>query len=358
MPLYSNSEMADIHFMYGCANGNAYQAQRLYAEAFPNRLLPSDKLFTKLHQRLREYGSFSVRKSDAGRPRSVSTPEAEVNVLQRIEENPGTSTRRLAAELNIDASLIWRILHEQQLYPFHIQRVQALTAPDYGSRMVFCRFMLRKVAENVNFAANILFTDEAIFTNNGVINFHNNHVWADENPHAVVQSRHQHRFSLNVWLGVLGDRLIGPAFLPNRLNGELYLGFLNDTLPPLLENVPLNDRVRLWFMHDGAPPHFSINVREYLNQNYNDRWIGRGGPTAWPPRSPDLNPLDFCIWEYLKSLVYSRPVDNLADLRQQIEDACRTIRRNPGRFERIRASFLRRCEVCVQMEGGHVEHLL
>ncbi|EZA54311.1 hypothetical protein X777_06135, partial [Ooceraea biroi] len=142
--------MTDMHFMYGRANSNAYGARRLYAEAFPNRALPSDKLFSKLHLRLVENGSFSVKKHDAGRPRSVSTPEAELEVLRRSGD-----------------------LREQQLYPFHIQQVQALITPDYDSRLAFCRFILRKVEENPDFAANILFTDETIFTDNGIINFHN-----------------------------------------------------------------------------------------------------------------------------------------------------------------------------------------
>jgi hypothetical protein len=30
-------------------------------------------------------------------------------------------------------------------------------------------------------------------------------------------------------------------------------------------------------MHDGAPPHFSLQVRNYLNTTYGIRWIGRGG---------------------------------------------------------------------------------
>ena len=34
-------------------------------------------------------------------------------------------------------------------------------------------------------------------------------------------------------------------------------------------------------------------------------WIGRGGPIPWPPKSPDLNPLDFCVWGYAKGLVYN-----------------------------------------------------
>ncbi|CAH1382061.1 unnamed protein product [Tenebrio molitor] len=33
------------------------------------------------------------------------------------------------------------------------------------------------------------------------------------------------------------------------------------------------------------------NVREILDNQYPQRWIGRGGPHHWPARSPDLNHL-------------------------------------------------------------------
>ena len=29
-------------------------------------------------------------------------------------------------------------------------------------------------------------------------------------------------------------------------------------------------------------------------------WTGRGGTTIWPPRSPDLTPLDVSVWGYVK----------------------------------------------------------
>ena len=39
------------------------------------------------------------------------------------------------------------------------------------------------------------------------------------------------------------------------------------------------------------------------------RWIGRGGVNdtniPWPPRSPDLTPMDFILWGYIKKLAYS-----------------------------------------------------
>ena len=51
----------------------------------------------------------------------------------------------------------------------------------------------------------------------------------------------------------------------------------------------------MWYQHDGAPAHFSIAARQVLNDKYPNRWIGRGGPVPWPPRSPDLTPLDFFL---------------------------------------------------------------
>jgi hypothetical protein len=63
-------------------------------------------------------------------------------------------------------------------------------------------------------------------------------------------------------------------------------------------------------MRGAALAHFSRAVRDILNNAYHARLIGRGGPSAWPQRSPDLNPLDFHPWEHLNSLVCAAPVDN------------------------------------------------
>ncbi|KAJ4441982.1 hypothetical protein ANN_11846 [Periplaneta americana] len=104
----------------------------------------------------------------------------------------------------------------------------------------------------------------------------------------------------------------------NRLTGQAYTNFLENTIPHVLEDTPLINRQHILFLHDGAPAHFSRTARRYLDRRFPDRWIGRGGPIAWPPRSrsPDLNPLDFYLWGYLKSLVYSSPVPDLESLRK------------------------------------------
>jgi hypothetical protein len=54
-------------------------------------------------------------------------------------------------------------------------------------------------------------------------------------------------------------------------------------------------------------------------------WIGRRGPIAWPPRSPDLTLLDFFLWGYIKDLVYQTKVQDVAELRRRITAACETV---------------------------------
>lgn len=355
---YSNAEMADMHFVYGLSNGNSLEACRRYAEMFPDRVAPHHTLFARLHQRLRESGTFNHRKHDCGRQRDVRTPALEEAVLNLIDEQADISTRKIALQLHVNHVTVFAILKEQLLYPYHIQRVQALLPRDFPNRLAFSIWMLEMIGQNAEFLQHILFTDEANFSRDAIINYHNNHIWAEENPHAIVEAHHQEQFSLNVWVGIIGNHLIGPHFLPPRLNGDTYSQFLREELPGLLDEVPLDVRRAMWFMHDGAPPHFSLGTRQVLNERYPNRWIGRGGPQNWPARSPDLNPLDFSTWGHLKTLVYTTPVEDLVDLRNRIIFSCRVIQDSPDIFGRIRRSMHRRLDSCAMAEGGHFAHLL
>lgn len=45
------------------------------------------------------------------------------------------------------------------------------------------------------------------------------------------------------------------------------------------------------------------NRDPFWNQTFSNRWIRRQGLFEWSSRSPDLLPLEICIWGYLKSKV-------------------------------------------------------
>ncbi|KMQ84443.1 transposable element tc3 transposase [Lasius niger] len=210
-----------------------------------------------------------------------------------------------------------------------ICRRQALSPADFPRRVAFAELFLERCAVDPQFPATVLFSDEACFTREGTFNSKNSHVWAEDNPHRIFESRHQEKFGINIWMGIIGDHLIGPNMLPTRLNGLIYVRFLEEVLPGLLEEVPLALRQVMWFQ-DGAPAHCSIATHNHLQQVFGERWIGRTGPVEWPPRSPDLTPLDFFLWGHLKSLVYDIPIESEEDLITRIMAACEVTQAMPN----------------------------
>jgi hypothetical protein len=115
----------------------------------------------------------------------------------------------------------------------------------------------------------ILFADEAFFNKDGITNTHNSHVWSPqkENPHSITETHFQTHFSVNIWCGITGILLITPfelEDLQSGLTGKLYQHFLQEELPQLSGDVPLDVRPEMCLQQDGAPTHFGGNA--FLNQ--------------------------------------------------------------------------------------------
>jgi hypothetical protein len=49
-----------------------------------------------------------------------------------------------------------------------------------------------------------------------------------------------------------------------HIMAEKHLNFLEDCLPELLEDVPLEVKRRIWFQHRGAPLFFARYVRHFF----------------------------------------------------------------------------------------------
>lgn len=289
---YTTQEYAEMHFLYGFCDGNALAARREYALRYPDRRTPSSAVFTRLHQRLVDTGTVHKPAHEVGN--IIHDIGLEDVVINTVQNNPQTSSRQVAREVGVSQWKVLDILHKNKLHPYHFTPVQALEPTDFAPRVEFCRWLLNNDIEQYNFLKNILWTDESLFTRDGIFNTHNLHLWAEQNPKATRERAFQRRFHINVWAGVLGDQLIGPHIFEETLNGESYWQFLQHNLLGFLDGVDNIQRDRIIYQQDGAPPHFSHVVREWLSLNY-PRWIGRGGPVAWPARSPDLTPMDFFV---------------------------------------------------------------
>jgi hypothetical protein len=63
---------------------------------------------------------------------------------------------------------------------------------------------------------------------------------------------------------------------------------------------------------DGAPVHF------WLNEKYDNWWIGRVGSISWTPRSHDMTHLDFFLWGHIITNIYKTNLRDLDDLKNRI----------------------------------------
>jgi hypothetical protein len=99
--------------------------------------------------------------------------------------------------------------------------------------------------------------------------------------------------------------------------------------------------------------HFAHIVHDCLNVNFPGRWIGRGGPIAWPPRSPDLTPLNFSLRGYVKDQVCSQRVYTPDELKAWITAAIVNVTK--GMLQRIWQEVDYRWEVCRATDRAHCE---
>lgn len=334
-------------------NGNSRLAARHYATEHPTRRHPTQSTFAKVFNQFRRTGSVVHQR----RTKDVVISEAfEANVLAFVAAYPEASIRQVARECGSTRSSVWKVLSKHRLHPYHVCLHQDLTEEDYRKRLDFCNWaLIQKEADN-DFFSKIIWTDEAKFCRDGNVNLHNAHYWADQNPHWLREHKHQTQWSVNVWCGLFGDKVIGPYFFDGNLTGRRYVQILRDIVDDFACSLPLHDLQRTWFQHDGAPPHFSAPAREWLDRNFPHQWIGREGPMYWPPRSPDLTPLDFFLWGYVKSKVYVTEPLNVSDLKHRISSACAEIPREAVR--RAVGSLEKRCMTCIAAEGKHFEHFL
>lgn len=100
---------------------------------------------------------------------------------------------------------------------------------------------------------------------------------------------------------LIGSKILGPVFHSDVLIEELYFDFLRNILEDFLDNHNLADR-QVRFQQDGASPHNTRNERSFSRSR---------GPNLWPPRSPDICPMDFYFWGFWMDEVYKSRYDNI-----------------------------------------------
>ena len=109
---------------------------------------------------------------------------------------------------------------------------------------------------------------------------------------------------------------------------------------------------RLWWMEDGATAHYSLIVRQRLHQLFHNRVVGRGHAVPWP--SPELTPLNFFLWGYLKDKVHETVPPSLAVLQQRIVQELHALQRT-RKVRNAVNGMLHRATKCIAPQGHQFE---
>lgn len=315
---FTNEEKYDILSCYILCQRNCVEAENMYLNKYPEQRQPDKTIFRRLVFNLKEYGAF--KKPVISRQKHINE-EKQYNVLQSVIEDPETSTRKIENQTGVAKSTSQFILRKTQFKPYKFRICQGLRPGDNERRRHFCEWYTRMCQDDFNFPYRVIWSDESMVTNNGIFNRRNTHYWSQQNPYVHRTSRYQHSFGFNIWCGIFGRKIIGPFIYHNSLTSERYLHILRRYLEDALDDLPL----RCWFQQDGAPAHNSRDVRQYLSERFERKCIGTYSETPWPARSPDLTPLDFFLWGYIKNEVFKENFQNEEQLIESVRAAFNTI---------------------------------
>ncbi|XP_036185884.1 DDB1- and CUL4-associated factor 16 isoform X2 [Myotis myotis] len=134
----------------------------------------------RLIKKFRETGSISDLKHP-GRPSTSRSTQNIEAVRESVAKSPGTSIRRRGQELDISKSSLQRILTKDLHYPaYKVQLTQELKPTDHAQRREFVECIMEQQQVDADFSNKTIFSDEAHFHLDGLVNQQNCRIWGSE----------------------------------------------------------------------------------------------------------------------------------------------------------------------------------
>lgn len=300
-------------------------------------------------KRFRETGQHS-RQRGQGRPRCTQPTDdrfMRVTALRNrgITGNEIKNLIRQVRHVSISSRTVRRRLNESNLRARHPARVPLLTTAHKMARLRFAQDHVNWTLEDWQ---RVLFTDEVrvgLISSDGRI-----YTWRRPGErYAACCMTPQVAFrggSLMFWGGISFDACTELVVVRGRsLTSQRYLyDIIEDHVVPFAGHIGEG----FVFMDDNAKPHRSRMVDEYLIEAGIERMV-------WPPRSPDLNPIEH-VWDHLKRRVRSRnpSPSSLEELETAVLEEWDNI---PQDFiENLFKSMERRLRDVIRARGGNTRY--
>lgn len=289
----------------------------------------------------------------SGRPRTVRTPAVIKAVKARIARNPIRKQKLMAIQMSVKRSSLKKIINEDLgLHAYRRHTGHLLNTRLKTLRLQRSRALLKRYAKNGH--RKILFSDEKIFTVEENFNRQNDKVYAknsqEANTVAPKVQRGHHPSSVMVWLGVCYEGFTKVHFCEKgvKTGAKVYQDTVLGPVVRALGHTLFKNQPWI-FQQDSAPAHKAKSTQDWLRANKID-FIAH---EDWPSSSPDLNPLDYALWQVIEEKACAKRHTNLESLKKAIIKTVADVDMNV-----VRAAidaWPQRLKACVSAKGGHFE---
>lgn len=215
---YTHEDYLNLFIIYGECGKVITRTCDTFAIRYPQKQKPSVNTVRRIIEHFKTFGSVKTRVRR--RKPVVDDENIEIAVLGYFAAYPTISTRQVALESGLSKTSILRILWKHNFHPYAFSIVQHLKETDFPRRVEFCQFVLLRSQENPFFLDNVIWSDEAKFTKNGVFNRRNSHFWSDSNVHPFREENFQESWQFNVYCAIRNDRVVALEFYQDNLNGK------------------------------------------------------------------------------------------------------------------------------------------
>ena len=235
------------------------------------------------------------------------------------------SVRKLSRELHISLASIHRILKKDLKYCAYKKIIQSfLTDAHKTERKAFANWIRTNFRKEPTMS--IIFSNEKIFDIDEVYNLQNDRVWVPSRPEAserdeVVEKR-KFPQKVMVWL-VACSKGISPLVIFEEGTVD-HARYIKEVLPVVLKYGNKAFGKDWTFQQDEATPHIHQLTQQWCQDHFpsfidNDRC---------PSNSPDLNPLDYSIWDELAGAMDWNKITSKRTLIDELKQAPKKVRAN------------------------------
>ena len=200
------------------------------------------------------------------------------------------SCRKIARYLRISRTSAQRILKDDlKLKSYRIKVQPKISEEQKAKRLKFSNWIQTNFRQEDTLI--FLFSDDEMFDIDGIYNSQNERIWvpsrADADAKGGIKQIQKFPWKVMVWLGA-SSKGVSPLviFDEGTVDHERYiqevLKFGNDMFGD-----------NLTFQQDGGRPHIHQKTEDWCRTHFRC-FIDKD---HWPRNSPDLNPLDYCIWD-------------------------------------------------------------